>query len=102
MPPLVIVLYLLSIDKSRQHRRLPGRARVKGPLYTVEDAADSDQRTKELLFFKFFDRGYYAAQRGLIRLSSILSGEELDAHVVALEDVFEQFKPLLVPAPKGV
>ena len=42
------------------------------------------------------------AQRGFIGLLSILSGEELDAHLKALEDVFEQLKSLIVPAPKGV
>ncbi len=42
------------------------------------------------------------AQRGFIGVSSILSGEALDAHVKALEDVIEQLKFLIVPAPKGV
>ena len=57
---------------------------------------------RNCLFLKLFDQGYYVAQRGFIGLKSILNGEELDAHVKALEDVIEQLKSLIVPAPKGV
>ena len=57
---------------------------------------------RNCLFLNLFDHGYYVAQRGFIGLLSILSVEELAAHVKALEDVIEQLKSLIVPAPKGV
>ena len=70
---------------------------LAGPVRTIEDVADSDDQAKELLFLDLLERGYYVARRGFIALSSILTDEELDGFLAALEDVVEQRKPLLTP-----
>ena len=52
-----------------------------------DDVADSDDGAKELLFLDLLERGYYVARRGFIALSSILTDEQLDGFLDALDDV---------------
>ncbi|NKB56396.1 MAG: aminotransferase class III-fold pyridoxal phosphate-dependent enzyme [Alphaproteobacteria bacterium] len=68
---------------------------VTGPLHTIDDIADSDDRAKELLFLDLLERGFYVARRGFIALSSVLTDAELDEFIAALDDVVALRKPLL-------
>ncbi len=68
---------------------------LAGPIRTIDDVADSDDGAKELLFLDLLERGYYVARRGFIALSSILTDEQLDGFLDALDDVVAQRKPLL-------
>ena len=95
----VIVLNLLSIDSIDACLGAHALKLLSTPPKMPPTATNG---RRNCLFLKLFDQGYYVAQRGFIGLKSILSGEELDAHVKALEDVIEQLKSLIVPAPKGV
>ena len=68
---------------------------LAGPIRSLDDVADSDDGAKELLFLDLLERGYYVARRGFIALSSILTDEQLDSFLDALDDVVAQRKPLL-------
>lgn len=70
---------------------------LTGPVRTIADTAASDDRAKELLFLDLLERGYYVARRGFIALSTVLTEEELDGFVSALDDVVAARKPFLAP-----
>ena len=62
---------------------------TSGPVRSVDDLADADDRLKELLFFHCLDDGFYMARRGFIALSI----EITDADVAAFVDVVDGFRP---------
>ena len=68
---------------------------VAGPVETMDDLADADDRIKELLFLDLLERGYYIARRGFIALSLAVTDADLDGFVTALDEVVTVRKPLL-------
>ena len=60
-----------------------------GPVNSVDDLADSDERLKELFFFHCLEEGFYIAPRGFISLSI----EVTDAHMEAFIEVVQRFNP---------
>ncbi|MEX3008397.1 aspartate aminotransferase family protein [Hoeflea sp. TYP-13] len=71
---------------------------VRGPVNTVDDIADGDDRIKELLFLDLLERGFYIARRGFIALSQAVTEDDLDRFVSALDDVVTVRKSLLPKA----
>jgi glutamate-1-semialdehyde 2,1-aminomutase len=52
-----------------------------GPVTSVDDLRDADDRWKELLFFSALDAGFYLARRGFIALSIEISDADVDAFI---------------------
>ncbi|HSL75097.1 MAG TPA: aminotransferase class III-fold pyridoxal phosphate-dependent enzyme [Ilumatobacteraceae bacterium] len=52
-----------------------------GPVRSVEDLHDADDRWKELLFFDSLEAGFYLARRGFIALSIEITNDDLDEFV---------------------
>ena len=58
-----------------------------GPVTTVAEAAEGDDRIRELLFLDLLDRGFYLARRGFVALSAVVSDEDLDRFVNTLDEI---------------
>jgi glutamate-1-semialdehyde 2,1-aminomutase len=52
-----------------------------GPVASVDDLRDTDDRWKELLFFDALDAGFYIARRGFIALSIEVTDNDTDRFV---------------------
>ena len=70
---------------------------MAGPVESPRDLIHSDDRLKELVFFDLLERGYYMARRGFIALTMVVTDEELDGFVAALEDVLDHRRAVLPP-----
>jgi len=70
---------------------------MAGPVESPRDLIHSDDRLKELVFFDLLERGYYMARRGFIALTMVVTEEELDGFVAALEDVLDHRRAVLPP-----
>ncbi len=57
-----------------------------GPVRSVDDLRDADDRLKELLFFAALDAGYYIARRGFIALSIEITDADVDGFVECVDD----------------
>jgi glutamate-1-semialdehyde 2,1-aminomutase len=60
---------------------------LKGPIRSVDDLAGANDAVKELVFLDLLERGYYLARRGFIALSLMVSDDDLDGFVAAVEDI---------------
>jgi len=56
-----------------------------GPVRSVDDLRDSDDRWKELLFFAALDAGFYIARRGFIALSIEITDDDVDAFAALVD-----------------
>jgi glutamate-1-semialdehyde 2,1-aminomutase len=56
------------------------------PLRNSADAAGSDLRIKDLLYFALLERGIYMARRGMVALSLPFGDAEADQFAAALDD----------------
>ncbi len=59
---------------------------IPGPVTSVEDLRDADDRWKELLFFDALDAGFYIARRGFIALSIEVTDDDIDAFLTFAGD----------------
>ena len=50
-----------------------------GPVHSVRDLADADDRLKELFFLDALEAGFYLARRGFIALSIEINDDDIDA-----------------------
>ncbi len=50
-----------------------------GPVTSIDDLADADDRWKELLFFDALGAGFYVARRGFIALSIEITDDDVAA-----------------------
>ncbi len=57
------------------------------PLRCIADLAGSDPRLLELLFLDLLERGYYLAARGYMALSLVLTQDQLDGFVAAVQQI---------------
>lgn len=62
---------------------------VGGPVRSVADLADSDDRLKELFFFHCLEAGWYLARRGFIALSLEITDDDVDRFIA----VVDEFQP---------
>lgn len=62
---------------------------VAGPVTHVSDVAVADDAAKELLFLDLLERGYYMARRGFIALSMVVTDDDLDGFVAAVDDIIQ-------------
>ncbi len=56
------------------------------PVRRPEDAAAGCDRVKELVFFDLLERGQYMARRGFIALTLVVTDEDINGFVAALDD----------------
>ena len=68
---------------------------VSGPVNTIGDIADCDDRIRELLFLDLLERGIYIARRGFIALSQAVTDRNLDRFVATLDDILSVRRSLL-------
>ena len=68
-----------------------------GPVKQVDDLARSRDELKELLFLDLLEQGFYIARRGFIALSIVVTDQELDAFVTAVETSVLRYKSVLPP-----
>ncbi|HSP30309.1 MAG TPA: aminotransferase class III-fold pyridoxal phosphate-dependent enzyme [Ilumatobacteraceae bacterium] len=57
-----------------------------GPVTSIDDLRNADDRLKELLFFATLDAGFYVARRGFIALSIEITDDDVDAFVAVVDD----------------
>ncbi len=62
----------------------------------VDDLAHSNDTVKELLFLDLLERGYYIARRGFIALSMVITDDELDGFVAAIDDIVKSRSTVLL------
>ena len=68
---------------------------VAGPVTQVGDIANANDTAKELLFLDLLERGYYMARRGFIALSMVVTDEDLEGFVAALDDILQSRSTVL-------
>jgi len=56
-----------------------------GPVASVDDLRNADDRWKELLFFDALDAGFYIARRGFIALSIEITDDDIDAFIAFVD-----------------
>ena len=56
-----------------------------GPVTSIDDLRDADDRRKELLFFAALDAGYFIARRGFVALSIEITDDDVDAFVAFVD-----------------
>ncbi len=56
-----------------------------GPVNSVDDLRDADDRWKELLFFAALDAGFHIARRGFIALSIEITDDDVDDVIAFVE-----------------
>jgi glutamate-1-semialdehyde 2,1-aminomutase len=59
---------------------------VSGPVRSLADLADADDRRRELLFLDLLERGFYVAPRGFIALSIEVTDDDVDEFVAAVAE----------------
>ena len=65
------------------------------PVRTPDDAAKGDDRVRELLFLDLLERGQYMARRGFIALTLMVTDNDLDGFVDALDDTLTSRRGVL-------
>ncbi|MFN8488640.1 MAG: aspartate aminotransferase family protein [Caldilineaceae bacterium] len=65
------------------------------PLHSPTDAAQANQKLRELFFFDLLESGVWLARRGMINLSLPIDGAECDVLVNAVEQFIQRRLPLL-------
>jgi len=65
------------------------------PIRRGADAAQADQRVRDLFFFHMLEHGFYVARRGFIVLSLPLEDSQLSGFVAAFEGFVRSYGPLL-------
>ncbi len=70
---------------------------VTGPVTTPASLSAADDRIRELIFLELLKRGFYAARRGFIALTVVVTDRDLDAFVSALSDTITVCKSILPP-----
>jgi len=68
---------------------------VRGPVRNAADAARSDPKLMELLFFDLLSRSIWIARRGMMSLSLAISDAECDALAEAVAAFLDERGPLL-------
>ena len=68
---------------------------VAGPVTRVDDLADANDAVKELLFLDLLERGYYMARRGFIALSMVVTDDDLDGFIAAVDDIIQSRSTIL-------
>lgn len=71
---------------------------VPGPVASVAALADADDRVREILFLDLLQRGFYLARRGFIALTTVVSDDDIDNFVAALDEVIDLRRSLLPSA----
>ena len=65
------------------------------PIRRGADAAQADQRVRDLFFFHMLEHGVYVARRGFIVLSLPLDDSHISRFVAAFESFVRDHAPLL-------
>jgi glutamate-1-semialdehyde 2,1-aminomutase len=58
---------------------------TSGPVTSIDDLVDADDRWKESLFFAALDAGFYIARRGFIALSIEITDDDIAAFVAVVD-----------------
>ena len=68
---------------------------LRGPIRTPEDAAQGDQKLKELFFFDLLAAGIWLARRGMMALSLPIGDDECDRLAAAVREFCQSRRSLL-------
>jgi glutamate-1-semialdehyde 2,1-aminomutase len=67
---------------------------VAGPATRLADLEAADDRWRQLLFHHVLDAGYYIAPRGYTALSAVVTDEDIDGFVAAIEGFCDRYRGL--------
>jgi glutamate-1-semialdehyde 2,1-aminomutase len=73
-----------------------------GLVRTPEDAEKADKRIKQLLFLDLIEQGIYMAERGFMALSLMVSDDDCDRLVAAVETFIKSRRGLLAETPQAL
>ncbi|MAP96643.1 MAG: aspartate aminotransferase family protein [Ponticaulis sp.] len=65
------------------------------PIQTIEDVMTGDMVVRDVLFHHLLQEGIYAARRGFVALTLVVTDEDLDAYVGAVQSFIERYEPIL-------
>jgi glutamate-1-semialdehyde 2,1-aminomutase len=72
---------------------------VTGPVSSVDDLRDNDDRWKELLWFDALDAGFHLARRGFVALSLEVTDDDVDRFVSFVDRWAERVRALRGSSP---
>lgn len=68
---------------------------LSGPVRSAEDVRRGDPLLRELFFFHLLAEGIYVARRGMLNLSLVTTGEQVDRLVAAVASFIQKYAVLL-------